>query len=365
VGSAEIDERRLRDSGPVGTTPDAALERQDPVTFLERGKGVDPELGGERCDPILAWPDPLAAHFHDRPVGERDVAHATTDTVTRLEHRDRSPGSDKRPRRDETGQAGANHGDIDRTLLHGRLISTRPQPMGGRTKDDVRRDVWDSLRDAGVARFPGAHGRIPNFTGAERAADRLAELPEWQSAAVVKANPDLPQLPVRARALAEGKVVYMAVPRLREERPFLRLDPDQLDVAPRKAASIKGSSVYGEPITLNELEHVDLIVCGTVAVNRRGVRVGKGGGYSDLELAIGVEAGVIDSSTVIVTTVHSLQVLEDDLPETRHDFRVDLVVTADDVIRCRRKRRPPGVIWGHLDEEKISAIPVLAGRQRR
>jgi 5-formyltetrahydrofolate cyclo-ligase len=40
-------------------------------------------------------------------------------------------------------------------------------------------------------------------------------MPEWPAARVVKANPDAPQLPVRRRALADGKVVYMAVPRLR------------------------------------------------------------------------------------------------------------------------------------------------------
>jgi 5-formyltetrahydrofolate cyclo-ligase len=30
------------------------------------------------------------------------------------------------------------------------------------------------------------------------------------------------------------------------------------------------------------LQPVDLVVCGSVAVNREGTRVGKGGGFSDL-----------------------------------------------------------------------------------
>ena len=34
-----------------------------------------------------------------------------------------------------------------------------------RDKDEIRKDVWQSMRDAGVAAFPGAVGRIPNFTG--------------------------------------------------------------------------------------------------------------------------------------------------------------------------------------------------------
>ncbi|MGH2686827.1 MAG: 5-formyltetrahydrofolate cyclo-ligase, partial [Actinomycetota bacterium] len=70
-----------------------------------------------------------------------------------------------------------------------------------RDKQAVREEVWDHLTESGVARFPGAHGRIPNFDGASDAAARLAELDEWRRAATVKGNPDMPQLPVRTRAL--------------------------------------------------------------------------------------------------------------------------------------------------------------------
>ena len=239
------------------------------------------------------------------------------------------------------------------------------RPTDVPTKQDVREDVWAALSAAGVARFPGARGRIPNFTGAEQAAERLAELDEWRAAEVLKCNPDLPQLPVRARALADGKTVYLAVPKLRTAQPFLLLDPDRLTVKPRAAASIKGSAAHGEPVALERLVHIDLVVCGTVAVNALGVRVGKGGGFSDLEYALGVEAGVIDDTTTIATTVHPLQVVDGDLPETDHDFRVDLVVTPDEVLRCEGRARPPGILWDHLDDDKIAAIPVLDGRRPR
>ena len=93
-------------------------------------------------------------------------------------------------------------------------------------KGAVRERVWTALERERAARFPGARGRIPNFVGAEQAARRLAETEEWRAARVLKCNPDAPQLPVRRLALAEGKVVYMAVPRLREPKPFLRLAED-------------------------------------------------------------------------------------------------------------------------------------------
>ena len=105
-------------------------------------------------------------------------------------------------------------------------------------KAALRQDVWAAMRDARVARFPGAEGRIPNFTGAEAAAERLRATPMWQAASTVKANPDSAQLPVRQRALEDGKTVYMAVPRLAGQDPFFVLDPDHLSEPPRKAASI-------------------------------------------------------------------------------------------------------------------------------
>jgi 5-formyltetrahydrofolate cyclo-ligase len=218
-----------------------------------------------------------------------------------------------------------------------------------RAKEAVRERVWATLERERVARFPGARGRIPNFVGAERAAERLAATPEWREARVLKCNPDAPQLPVRRRALADGKLVYMAVPRLRSEKPFLRLGRD---------ATIKARDA--EPTALDELEPVDLVVCGTVAVNRNGVRVGKGGGYSDIEFALLVETGLVGDATTIATTVHPLQLLDEELPETEHDFRVDLVVTPDETLTTPRLRRPPGILWDHLTPEKIAAIPVLS-----
>jgi 5-formyltetrahydrofolate cyclo-ligase len=172
----------------------------------------------------------------------------------------------------------------------------------------------------------------------------------------VKSNPDAPQLPVRREARRDGKTLYMAVPRLADEVPFVRVDGDP---------TIKKALAEGTPARVEELGHVDVVVCGTVAVNRAGVRIGKGGGYSDIEFGLLVEAGLVDDSTTIVTTVHPLQLLDEDLPETAHDFRVDIIVTAEEVVRTGARRRPPGIIWDHLDDDIIKAIPVLAARRPR
>jgi 5-formyltetrahydrofolate cyclo-ligase len=229
-------------------------------------------------------------------------------------------------------------------------------------KATLREQVWAALDVPGVARFPKPANRIPNFVGAEAAARRLAETDEWARAATVKANPDSPQWPVRQRALVDGKVVYMAVPRLAEPEPFFLLDPDRLADDPRAASSIKGASRSAQRVDVDALTPVDLVVTGCVAVDERGARLGKGGGFSDLELAIAAAAGLIDDDTVVVTTVHELQVMPaGSVPTTGHDLHVDVVVTPARVLRCARPRgwRVPILDWAELTELKIAAIPLL------
>ena len=105
--------------------------------------------------------------------------------------------------------------------------------------------MWTLLEDEGVSRFPGARGRIPNFKGAEQCAQRVAELDVWNHAKVLKANPDSPQRAIRHLALKQGKTVYMAVPRLREKKCFVELDPQRLGNRLYEASSIKGAFELG------------------------------------------------------------------------------------------------------------------------
>ena len=235
------------------------------------------------------------------------------------------------------------------------------------TKPEFRDRIWTLLRQRGAARFPfPITDRIPNFVGAERAAARLAELPEWRRARRIKCNPDAPQRPVRLRALREGKTLFMAVPRLTRAQCFLRLDPARLGGRLAEAATIGGASRLGEPVGPGELGRIDLVVAGSVAVNRRGGRVGKGGGYSDLEFALARQVGAVGERTPVATTVHELQVVDGAIPMTAHDVPLDLVVTPERVIRTRRTRaRPRGIRWEELTEDQIAAMPPVAALRGR
>ncbi|WP_369028983.1 5-formyltetrahydrofolate cyclo-ligase [Streptomyces adonidis] len=229
-------------------------------------------------------------------------------------------------------------------------------------KQAVRERVWRRLIDGGGAPAD-SYGKIPGFYGSEATAEQLAGLDEWRAASTIKANPDWAQLPVRVRALKDGKRVYMAVPKMASIQPFYLLDPETLSISPEEAAEKKGAAQVARRVGVEDVQPIDIVVCGSVAVNRSGARIGKGAGYSDLEVALLIEAGLVTEKTVIVAPVHQLQVIENEIPETEHDFSVDYIVTPDEVIPCANRRRPRGLVWEDLTPEKIAAIPVLAQRR--
>ncbi len=230
-----------------------------------------------------------------------------------------------------------------------------------RSKDQVRRAVWKAMDREGVSRFPGAEGRIPNFAGAKLAAEKLAGHRTWKRARVIKANPDSPQTHARRLALEQGKTLVMAVPRLRDQHPFRFLDPRQLTAEQvREAATIKGALRHGRVVADDELPDIDLVLCGSVAVNLKGARIGKGGGFSDIEYGLLIEAGKIDDHTAVATTCHPIQVLRENLPVIDHDLPVDVIATPRAVVEVERTySRPRGILWDHLQPPQIHEIPIL------
>ena len=59
---------------------------------------------------------------------------------------------------------------------------------------------------------------------------------------------------------------------------------------------------------------MDLVVVGSVAVDITGRRIGNGEGFSDLEFAMAASHHqAVGPDTVVVTTVHDVQVFEEEL----------------------------------------------------
>lgn len=225
-------------------------------------------------------------------------------------------------------------------------------------KQRIREYVWRIMEERGIARFPlPVRGRIPNFVGAERAAENLRKLPEYMEARVIFCNPDSPQRPVRDMALRDGKILVMATPRLREG--FLVLDPRKIGLRNLSAAStIAGAFRYGQKVEVPKLK-IDLFVTGVVAVAPDGAKLGKGHGYGDLEYAILRMVGSIGPDTPVVATAHDLQVVER-IPHSPHDVPVDIIVTPTRIIRTNtRYSKPDRILWEILPPEAESEIPIL------
>ena len=230
-------------------------------------------------------------------------------------------------------------------------------------KDELRAEIWALLKQQGVA-IGDPCGHIPNFVGAQQAAERLAALPIWQNAFAIKCNPDSPQIPVRLRALQDGKCLYMAVPRLTDTRCFVELtaeDLQQRHISLEDAAIARKALNYGRLVSFEEMQTIDLVMVGCVAVTRNGGRTGKGAGFADLELAMLKEFGLVQPDTPIVTTVHPLQRVEPErLPMQAHDWALNWIITPEEVIETHTTYpRPTGLKWDTIRSEQYTQIPIL------
>jgi 5-formyltetrahydrofolate cyclo-ligase len=193
-------------------------------------------------------------------------------------------------------------------------------------KQLLREKVWSEMERLRMAVFPlPCRGRIPNFVGAEAAAERLRQVEEWKKAKVVFVNPDSPQRKVRENALKDGKTLIVASPRLK--KGFMLIDLAKVKGKERSASTIKGAFKFG--LEVQEFPKPDLVVEGSVAVDMHGHRLGKGHGYSDLEIRI---LKRMFGKVLVATTVHDMQVVKE-VPFEEKDEKVSIIITPTQVIR--------------------------------
>lgn len=131
------------------------------------------------------------------------------------------------------------------------------------------------------------------------------------------------------------------------------------------AATKPGAAELGSVVQLTALKqmHVDLVVVASVVVNPiTGARIGKGKGYADLEYAIMSQMGCVTNKTIVITTCHESQLIND-LPNSvmeKHDLPVDIIVTPKRYVYTKRLfKRPERVDWDKIDSDMMSSIPVL------
>ncbi len=105
-------------------------------------------------------------------------------------------------------------------------------------------------------------------------------------------------------------------------------------------SDIKGAFKYGKPVEdpatggIERMIKPDLIITGCVAVDQKGWRLGKGGGYGDIEVKrIKDEFGEIP----VLATIHPLQIV-DFVPHLNHDAKVDIIVTPEKIYRIENRK---------------------------
>ncbi|CAF1222847.1 unnamed protein product [Adineta ricciae] len=263
---------------------------------------------------------------------------------------------------------------IDGLITCNHILKKRNEPKSDKPsltniqqiKGKARQLVWDLMEIKNEVRFPRpSHGRIPNFRYCELAAENVTSLECFHRARVIKINPSLAQEPLRYLALTYNKVLLTPTPAL-ESVLFYKLDPkflrrNQLEWAATKT----GAAELGTALQLTALKqiHVDIIIVASVAVNPiTGARIGKGKGYADLEYGIMSQMGCVNKKTVVITTCHESQLIND-LPNEimeEHDLPVDIIVTPKRYIYTKRLfQRPERVYWNKIDSDMLTSIPVL------
>ena len=183
------------------------------------------------------------------------------------------------------------------------------------TQGELREHVWNTLSSRRGAVYPTPpHGHHPNFAGASRAAEKLMAMEVFLKAETILAGPDQVLKPLREAILQSGKRLVMPHPDKKDA--FLLLE----HISPQVLKRVRDVAYHGQPVKLRETP-VDLVLVGSVAVDRRFGWIGKGYGFPPKHL---------EASAPWATLAHPLMLMEQLYAEPER--KVDLIATPLEVL---------------------------------
>jgi len=193
-------------------------------------------------------------------------------------------------------------------------------------KNQIRNYIWDLMTQKKIAIFPlPPYGRIPNFTKAKESARNLRKHPLYHKANCIFSGPDSTLKPLRDLVLQDGKILAYATPHM---GAFKMIKPQAVKID----TTIKGLVNSGQELK----EKVDLAVIGSVAVDLKGNRLGKGSGYGDQEIEYLRKNNLLPEEFSLGTLVHSIQIVPDLSPFIQpYDIPVHFILTEKGIIFCR------------------------------
>jgi len=231
--------------------------------------------------------------------------------------------------------------------------------MASGLKAELRRSVWRMMDEYHVAIGPRpCYGKIPSFIGSAVAARRILKRDFFRNAQTIYTTLDAPSAHLRVEALRMGKTVVMATPYFR--RGLLLIDGAQIPKGRAVyAATLRGALELGQRVDVTADLKIDLFLTGSVAVDEKGGRLGRGDGMQDLEYAILRELRMVTEKTVTATLVHDIQVV-DSVPMEYHDVPMDYISTPTRLIAAKGGYpKPGGVFWDAVNAETMDRIPIL------
>lgn len=189
-------------------------------------------------------------------------------------------------------------------------------------KEKIRKEIWDEIyKNKQTYRENGDYGKIPDFKGKTEASQKLRETTEYKNAKTIFVSPDSAQTPIRYNTIIDNKTLIIASPNLKKDYIILNKTAKN---NPQEASDKNKAIKYG--IQTKKLPPVDMIVEGSVGVDLKGHRIGKGKGYGDREINELIKQKCITKKTPIITTIHPLQIKEE-IPHEPHDKNVNMIIT--------------------------------------
>lgn len=140
--------------------------------------------------------------------------------------------------------------------------------------------IWEKMENRNLS-ISNSYGRIPDFQGSIKASNMLRNSLEWKESNTIFVSPDTAQKTVRKNAFYDGKDLIMASPKLLNG--YILLESSCTIGREEEASTIEGAFKHGCKLTSNP--NIDMVVEGSVAVDMYGGRLGKGGGYGDMEIS--------------------------------------------------------------------------------
>lgn len=195
-----------------------------------------------------------------------------------------------------------------------------------------------------------------------RLAERLRRLDGYRQARQIYIDPSPLLKQARMNALADGKVLVMPGPGLKDG--FYRLEPFTIGFGQLgKATSGHDLADFGQRLTsraeIAALE-ISLAVGEAWAVDRRGFFLGEGKGFFDLALALLAELGGLAAGVRVILALAELDRLRDRLPVDPWDVAGELVLTPDGEEQLTREGETrPGIVWEVLSLDRIRRITPL------